>query len=278
MDRIEPRPFRRCSVVLLLALCTLATGCASWRRPPSDLDLNRAGIVADPADPTLVLDGPSGKATGALGGAAAGTGLGFLVGMVAALPCLGTGLFAAACVSTVVPASTAIGAAGGATLGVIRAEGADAVEQKRMLLATELRAATYQDLLAAQVRQQARERLDLDLPVLPEADRADRWLLEVSLTQVAAERNAPGQPFALRVEGRLKLRRAGGPEVVYEASHRATSLASFTTEQWRANEAEAVRAGLTQGLRQLADEMLDDLVRAPSGVRPVAPRPTVVNR
>ena len=78
---------------------------------------------------------------------------------------------------------------------------------------------------------------------------------------MSSAETTPGQPFALRVEGRLKLRRSDQPAVVYEASEVATSEAALTIDEWGANGAEALRRGLDQTLRQLADELLSDLAR-----------------
>ena len=137
----------------------------------------------------------------------------------------------------------------------------------------ELESTSYPALLAEHVQKRARERLLVELPLLaatspPSGDPIDidagaqTWWIELTLTRVSSSRGAPGQPFALRVEGRLKLRRSHQPAVVYEASAMATSEATLTTAEWAANGAEALRAGLDQSLRLLGDKLLSELVRS----------------
>lgn len=255
---------------MAIALCSLASGCASLARPPADLDLMRAAITMSAAEPVVSVDGPSGKGSGALRGAASGTGLGFIVGALSAASCAATGLMAGACIATVISTSTAIGTVGGAAVGAYRAENADAIELKRRVLGTGLTARSYPSVLAEQVQLQARERFSVELPLLADAGAvaashggALEWLIDLSLTNVAGNSSGPDQPFSLRVEGHMSLRHPGESKPVYESSYQAVTDASLTTAEWDADGSAAMQAGLNQSLRLLANKMLSDLVRSP---------------
>jgi hypothetical protein len=263
---------RVCSV--LMALGALATGCATTRAPPSDLDLSRAAIVQSQADPVRVLNGRPGKGVSVGAGAVGGAGTGILV---AAVGCLGAGPFYPLCLAVVLPASTAIGTLGGVMVGAVVGGSTEDAEAKASLLQTELAAVSYPALLAQRVRSQASDRLSIDLPLLdtaalaapnggatPANDGAPRWLIDVALIEVFSDGNMPDQPYALRVVGRLRLHRTGEPLAVYESSQDATSDAVLTTAEWGANGAEAVRSGLDQSVKRLAEQMLTDLARSRS--------------
>jgi hypothetical protein len=93
------------------------------------------------------------------------------------------------------------------------------------------------------------------------------WRIEVALTEVACEESKPGQPFALFVEGRLRLYRVGRSEVAYEKTLVVRSETKLMTAQWRAEDGIAAKASLDQGVRQLAEELLDSLLGRPSQQR-----------
>jgi hypothetical protein len=247
-------------IVLLAATGVLASACAS--SPPENLDLRRTVLLPDRTAPELVLHGSSGKLTGASGGAAAGAGIGLLAGI---LGCAGTGPFVVLCAGTVIPATTAIGVVSGATAGAIRSEGSAAVDAKRTLLARELAAADYPGLLAQLVQTQAHEHSGAGLPS-PEAGAAPAdWTVEVTLLEIATDSSYPDDPFALRLKGRVRLRRAPGSDVVFEGVQYVRSEARLTTAQWSVEDAAPVRAALNQGLRELADRLLTKLCALPNG-------------
>lgn len=247
----------------LLGLClgVLAAGCASLSRPPADLDLRQSEIVPDLSPPALRVDGYSGKGTAAGAGAAKGFGTGAAAGAVA---CMATGPFFPLCVAAVVPVTTTIGTLGWATAAAVTSEGADAVVSKRDLLESEIDPAQYPSMLAAQLREAARQRFDIDLRVgeLP-GGVPPPWRIELAVTEVACEDNKPQQPFALRVEGRVRLLRAGQTQVVYEKSLTSRTELKHTTAEWRANGAAAAKAGLERSLQSLAEGLLKDLLRPP---------------
>jgi len=267
--------------LLLALLGALTSGCASLSRPPPDLDLGQAEIWPDPTAPALSVDGYSSKTTALGVGAAIGGGIGAVVAPVA---CLGTGVFAPMCVATVLPPSIMIGAVGGGVVAGVDAEDAEAVALKRTLLQSDLPAGTYPSLLATHLQGAAHARVVADLPLADPAvpatatstDGTDAarsaaarpWRIELALTKVACEHNKPGQPYALRLEARMRLHHTGQPGVVYEKTLVARSEAVLTTAEWRTDGAAAARSSLDQGLQRLAEDMLNDLVRRP----PQSPR------
>lgn len=255
------------AVSALMAACALATGCATTQLPPPDLDLSRAAIVFDASQPVLILEGLSSKEFAVGVGAAGGFGTGVLV---AAVGCLGTGPFYPLCLSLVLPATAVAGGVGGAIVGGVVSDTNTADEPNRGLLRAALEAASYPALLAEQVQKQARERFRVELPLLAATapakgdpiavDASARtWWIELTLTRVSSGRTAPNQPFALRAEGRLKLRRSNEPTAVYEVNAMAMSDAALTTAGWGANGAEALRGGLDNSVRLLADKLLSQL-------------------
>ncbi len=70
------------------------------------------------------------------------------------------------------------------------------------------------------------------------------------------------QPFALVVQGRIRLRRNGNSNPIYEARFDASSESALTTEEWNADQSVAVRNGLDQSLRTLAYKMASDLAQS----------------
>lgn len=264
------------SALLTALLAALVSGCASWSKPPRDLDIRQAEIVADLVQPQVQVDGFSGKGSAAGAGAAKGGGTGVIVGSLA---CMGAGLLFPVCISVMVPTMATVGAVSWAAVAAVNAESADEVASKRELLQAELVAGAYPSLLAVHVQNGARDRWAADPPPLnaaqasagiaggePHADIVV-WRIEVALTEVACEESKPGLPFALRVEGRLRLYRVGRSEVVYEKTLVVRSETKLMTAQWRADDGIAAKASLGQGVRQLAEELLDGLLGRPSPAR-----------
>ena len=204
---------RRWVVALGAALSVSITGCGSLPRTPGGFSPLQADITSTTGDVAIEIDGPSGKGTGAASGAAKGTGIGLLVGLLASASC---GPLAGLCAGVVLPTTTTIGAVSGAAVGAVRADSAADVERKKRLLATELAASPYSNLLAEQLRQRVRERHDIALPdetpaaatpIAQASDtsgRATQWQIEVLLTQVTQLRGTRDKALLLRVEGRLR--------------------------------------------------------------------------
>lgn len=245
---------------LLLGVLAVAA-CASTPRAPAGFDLGRSVIVSDPSAPALVINGPSGKGAAAGTGAAKGAGTGLGVGTVA---CLGTGIFFPICLAAVVPTSMAVGAVGWAAVSANNAESAEGVEQQRSLLARELAALPYPALLAERLQAAARSRLAIELPVAgPSAPADSRWIIETALTELASEAHGEGKPYALRFEGRLRLRLSTQAEPVYEQTIEVTSDTALTTAEWSAGDGAALHAALSRAVQAMAEQLLSGLTGGP---------------
>jgi hypothetical protein len=256
----------KCLFVALLTLAAaLTSGCASDPRLPAAFDWTEAAILADAAEPDVVVDGPAGKGSGAGAGAAKGGGAGFLIG---GLACMGAGPLAPLCLGALVPASTAIGAVGGAVAGALRADSAENVEAKRVLLRAALADQTERAKLAAQVQRQLRAAHAADLAGTDGGSTppARPWTLRVAFTEWATVGAGPDAPYALQASARLDAQRAGDSAPVFVKHYRALSPLSMSTAQWQAQDALAARAALDALLTDLAAQMVGDLI----GKRPAA--------
>jgi hypothetical protein len=251
----------RLSTTLWVAACALIAGCASTPRMPSELDLSRASLVAGAAEPSLALDGPSGKGAGAVTGAAKGGGVGFLVGGVA---CMGTGPFAPLCLSLMVPASTAIGAVSGAVVGAVRAESADDVAAKRSLLQAELAAPVNHARLATHFQKMSRDMLVVDWPLTPAGAgaAAPDWTVQIAMTELATVGAGADTPYALHASASLEVTRAGAAQPAFVKHYHALTADKLTTSAWQADDAKRIRAALDDMSAQLASKMVNDLKHA----------------
>jgi hypothetical protein len=245
------------STAILLAVCALMAGCAGTPRMPSELDLSRATLVAGTAEPLLALDGPSSKSAGAGRGAVAGGGVGFLGG---GLACVGFGPLLPFCLSVVVPASIAFGAASGAVVGAVVAESADDVAAKRSLLRTELAAPVNHARLATHFQKMSRDMLAVDWSLTPagaSAAPAD-WTLQIAMTELATV-GAGAHTYALHASASLEVTRAGAAQPAFVNHYHALTADKLTTSGWQADDAKRVRAALDDMSAQLASKMVDDL-------------------
>lgn len=249
---------RSCNAALLASLCVLAMGCAS--PPPPELDLRQAEIVMDPAEPSVSTDGHSGKVAAAGSGAAKGGGSGVLVGT---LGCVGAGPFFPICIAGVVPVMATVGAVAWGTASAVSSDSAEVVESKREMLRSAMAATPYAARLTTHLQTASRDRFAVDLPVASPDASPRAWQIDMALTGVACEDNKPGQPFALRVEGRVRLRRAGQADVLYEKALARRSDVSLTITQWRADDDAAAKAELDQTLMRFADDLLTELSQRP---------------
>ena len=247
-------------IAALMLTCALTVGCAA-QRVPADLDLRKAAIVERSTDSIAVSNGASSTAGGAGRGAGVGAGTGLAFGAVG---CLASGPLYPLCLAAVIPSAIAIGTVGGATVGAVKSESGASIATKLDMLKTELAETPYQTLLAQQLQTQAQARFGADLPLVDSKQAAGpEWLIDVAVTELVANAGGAERPFNWWMEARLSLRRAGAPRVLYETTQDVTSEASLTTAQWSANGAEALRSGLNQSLRTLAEKMLDDLTKQP---------------
>lgn len=243
----------------------LFTGCAS-SGPPRDFDLRRAAIIQSSDNPDAPHRGPSGAATGAGRGALMGVGVGLVAGSAA---CLVTGPWFPACLALMVPASTAVGTAGGAAVGAIKAESREASAAKEALLRQSAAAVSYQQVLTEQLQRQAEDRLSIALPLVDANDAASTtdtvrpWTIAVGVDEIAADSNGEDRPFGIRVGAHVALRRPGATTVVYKMDYGVTSEASMTTAQWGANASEAVQTAIDRNLQRVAEMILKGLLGEP---------------
>ena len=244
----------------MLAAACLLGACAAAPQMPPEVDLRHAAIMADAAEPALLIDGPSGKAAGAGKDAAKGGGAGFLVSGWA---CAAAGPLAPLCFITVVPASMAVGAVGGAIIGAVRSESAAGVDEKRSLLQTQLAASAATEQLVAHLQKQSREAAQFELPLAPTVAGAAlaKWTLQIALTELATVGSGPDTPYALQASAQMKVVRSGEAQPVFAKQYQSVSAATLKTADWRADEAAPVRHAIDDMSAALAAQMLGDLMQ-----------------
>ena len=262
---------RSSTATCLFLACALA-GCAGAPRMPAAFMLSDATLVSAATEATVTIDGPSGKGSAAAAGAAKGGGAGFLIG---GLACLGAGPLAPLCLGTVVPASLAIGAATGAVFGAVRADSAENVAAKRMLLTSAMSGAHIG--LAAHVQRQLRQSSAIDLPLAQTPSERSEWTLQVTLTEIATVASGPDAPYTLHASARLEALQRGERKPVFVKQYDAPSAAAMSTAQWSANDGQAARQALDDMLASLAAQMVTDLT-GPSHQASAAPAPAALAR
>ena len=242
-------------------------GCASPPGVPSDFNPRNATIIAVETAPTLVLDGPGSKGSAAAKGAATWGGVGFVVG---GLLCMGTGPLAALCLGTMVPAGLGVGAAGGAMVAAVKAEGADESGAKRALLEVEMAAWAARRPLASLV--QARTAVaGADALANPPASASATppvWQLKIALTELATLGSGSGVPYALKASATLDMQRAGQAQQAqppFVKHYQASTTTRMTTADWAAADSQAMRATLDLMTQDLATQIVKDLVPAKPG-------------
>ena len=245
----------------LVAVSALVAGCSSTPRAPTDFSLARAAVVAVAGEPQLAVDGPGGKGSAAAKGAGAGGGLGLLIMGVA---CAGAGFLAPVCFATLVPTGIAVGAVGGAAVGAIRAENADDVEAKRVLLRSALSASDLNFGLRRSLVAQARDLADIDLQngESTAATALQPWTLRLSVVELATVGSGADAPYALHLSADVDIDQTGGAPHVFAKRYQATSATKLTTSQWALNTSEAARAEMDTLLGALAAQIVQDLVPA----------------
>ena len=248
----------------------LTAGCASVR--PPELDLRDAAIVvrADDPKPSMGRDGGllfenDGVDYGARLGLGGGLGLAALCGLAgpAALPC----------VAVVVPASMTVGAAGGAALNAVRE---DPAEASRNAVGSELAKMSPTEILAERMQRKAREIFQVEVPLLAETAAVDsmeqQWLIGLALTNVSLRKQGVVEYLVkpvlhLQVAGRITLRRAADPQLVYQKVLVATDPGkALTMAEWDAGGGAMLRARLDQQLDVLAELMLVDIQRTAAAI------------
>lgn len=257
------------SASLLVVACALFSGCASAPKVPKEFDVNRATVVAGAEDPSIVIDGVSGKGRGAATGGAIGAGTGLFLGT---LTCVATGPFLfAPCMGIVVPSTTAAGAVGGAAGGALISESADDMAAKRGMLTEALNAPGANQRLVSLVEQ---KRLGAEAAASPAMEQVQttaepEWTLRIAMTELATVGSGSNAPYSLQATANLEMVRAGDAQPTFVKDFQAVSPMKMSTAEWRANNDEPVRTALDGLLAELATDMLNNLLpverRVPAG-------------
>lgn len=263
---------RQVALALLVAAAAGIAGCAGAPALPVGLDLASARLQPLEAAPQVRLEeeGWRGPATRTGGWAGMGMGLG-----LSGLACAATGPLAVLCYVSVVPLATAVGAVGGAVVGKSLASHAEGVADKAALLQSQWSALAQRAPLA-----QAVERL---LPVRVPAGAAGgssgpapgeapgaaaaaqpQWLVHLGYATLGTVGSGPGKPFALQGTARLQVWQAGRALPEADRVYSAISNARLTLEQWRADEALALRRALDELGAALAAQAAGDLASGAS--------------
>ncbi len=256
----------------LVAVAALIAGCSSTPRVPTDFSLARASVVAVAGEPQVAVDGPGGKGSAVAKSAGAGGGLGLLITGIA---CAGAGFLAPVCFATLVPTGIAVGALGGAAVGAIRAENADEVDAKRVLLRSVLAASEPNFGLMRNLVEQARDLADIQIQKEESAGAAamQPWTLRLSVVELATVGSGADAPYALHLSADLDVDQTGGAPRVFAKRYQATTTTKMTTSQWALNTSEAARAEMDMLLAALAVQIVQDLVPADKLRKPRNPTP-----
>lgn len=232
---------------MLLLLLALASGCAG-PRAPRGIDAEAIDFQARSEPPAVFVDGPGSKARGARSGAAAGAGVGVLLG---GMLCLAAGPFATLCAGPALGVA-AISTAAGAVTGAVTAETTGEMEAKQKFLADVFASQPYVEQLARHLREGAGAS-----PALTPA-----WRAEVRLVELSTVGSGQDRPFRLRLVGRIELRAATGGEPLFVKDYEVLARASRRIEDWRSDEGASLRSTLAESVDELAVKMLAELKAA----------------
>jgi len=260
-------------VAWLAGTCLLGGGCAATRGIPLGFDIDKAGLATDGTPPAMAVVDPSGKPSPVTVGGLTGIGVGGLAGTAL---CLGTGPLFPLCMLTIGATTVAVGATSGVVAGAVASSGPQPVDPQQAMLTA---APTgYQLAFTEQVQRETHAASGRSLPmvdlqgVATPMDRASpdeprEWLAIVGVSQFAALKSPPEQPFAIRIEATLRLRRVRDAEPLYVSRHAVLTEATLTTAQWYADGGAALREGIEASLRRLAAEIAADLRDSPGAPR-----------
>lgn len=233
----------------LLLLVALATGCAG-PQAPRGVDAGAIDFQARNGPVEVFVDGPGSKARGARSGAAAGAGVGVLLG---GMLCLAAGPFAVLCAGPALGVA-AVSTAAGAVAGAVTAETAAEMAAKQKFLADSFAREPFAERLAARLREGARA--DAVVAIAP------TWRAEVRLVELSTVGSGQDRPFRLRLVGRLELRAASGGEPLLVKDYQVLARASRSIEDWRSDNGASLRATLAESVDALAAQMLADFKAA----------------
>jgi hypothetical protein len=213
---------RKVYMRLTVLLCIFLMGCASTPPVPVNFDFARATVVAGDKEPDVVIDGLSGKDSGAAVGGAAGAGAGMGYAAIACLPAF---MAYGACLAVAAPVLGGIGAAGGATVGAIVTENAADVQEKRETLNESLGEIDAQNYLATLISQKFQQEVGI-VPLASETVSAPvqpTWTLQIALNEVSTN-GSGGSPYSLQASATLEIFETSKEKTVIE--YLLTTLAS----------------------------------------------------
>lgn len=265
----------RLTAVVLVGV--LATGCAT-RRPPDEIDLREAFVAAGPKHEFVVVNGSSVVKLAVGRGAAVGATMG-AIGLPASVPlCLAAfGPLMGACVMAFVPAAGGIGASAGALSARAQSETREEMLARRDAVRTEMETLSYDELLAEHVRQSLQRQLGAESgvanattegPVVP----SPKWKVEPVVFKVAMYGTLEDAGFKLRVQGRLRVRRASDDRIVYRVNGLVYSDELVGPVAPGADTTALIRTRLESCLPRLSEQLVAQLLGRPqmldNGVEP----------
>lgn len=228
---------------------------------PEGLDLARAAVQPLEAAPQVKLEEEGWTSPSTRAGGWAGMGMGFGVG---GLACVAAGPLAPLCFATVVPLATTVGAVGGAAVGKAVGSSAEGVADKSALLRREWSSLAARSPLTQAVERQLPGRPLAATPAAatgaaPATAAEAPWRLRVGYATLGTLGSGSGKPFALQGTALLEVWRAGQPAREVAKVYGATSTARLTLEEWRADDAAALRRALDEVGAALASQVAADL-------------------
>ena len=248
--------FRRTGLCLAGALFVgnLLGGCAVFRPPPKELDLRGAEVTAVPPHPIGVANGNGSRQ--AIGrGAAVGASMGAAAIPFAAPLCAAAGPAVLFCLASFVPIGGAVGTASGAIADKANGEPRQAVLARRDQVRVEVTAADSENLLAAQVRQSLQARHGIATSEGSSDATVSPWKVEVAVKSVAMYGTLSDPDFALRVRGKLVLKRTSDNRIVYRSDVLAFSDDQVVPVAPDADPNVLIRSRLERGLQLVGDKL-----------------------
>lgn len=225
--------------------------CAS--RPAAPGSFNPSQVALVKGDAAVEADAGGTRKEGAAKGAGAGGGGGLVTGAVICALLLPLGPLAAACLPAVLPTTLAVGTATGAVVGAGTADDKWTREGKQLVLTELVQSTELQGRFAGSLQQQARDAAGLEWPMGDAG--APGWKLVANVTEVSSA--GSGQPYALRLDARVVLQRAGEPGPAFEKAYVAVGTRQLYTTDWQGRD--VATAELDALLGQLSAQVVKDL-------------------
>ena len=238
---------------------SLASGCTVFKPAPQDLDLS--GAVVSPVAPHPI---PVLNITGAKTAIGKGAALGAAAGTTAlpwAIPaCAAAGPAAGMCILAVVPVATGAGIGTSALANRADRDPREEVEARREIVVAQVAATDSERLLAAGIRKTLQGQRGMPVVETAATGAAAPWKLEVSIKDVAMHGAIDDPGFALRVRGKLYLRRTSDNRIVYRADMKAMSDDKVVPVTADADPDLLVRSRLERGVQLVGEQLVARLL------------------